>query len=312
MSKSAGNGIDPSKVANQFGADILRLWAASINYEADVRLSESIVKTISEQYRKIRNTFKFMLGNLQDGEGKPYILSETEPTLWPIDKWILGRLEKVKNDCLSAYDEYSFAVVSGTLGNFMVELSTFYLDFAKDVLYCEEANSERRKAIQYVLYELTMTLCLLYNPILSFTMDEVYKAIPGHKKESPQLEDMPSVSHRYENTNEYEGFIKVRDAALKTLEENRNAGLIASNMEAKIILTLPHSSLSTLLLSLSKQETSEMFGVSQIDLKEGETLKVGVEKAKGLKCDRCRRIEEDSKQYDDGVLCGRCAKVMGK
>lgn len=312
MSKSAGNGIDPSKVANQFGADILRLWAASINYEADVRLSESIVKTISEQYRKIRNTFKFMLGNLQDGVGKPYEQPESEPALWPIDKWVLARLEKVKNDCLAAYDEYSFAVVSGTLGNFMVELSTFYLDFAKDVLYCEQASSARRKAIQYVLYELTMTLCLLYNPILSFTMDEVYKAIPGHKKESPQLEDMPSVTHRYESESEYENFVKVRDIALKALEESRNAGLIASNMEAKLVLKMPHSSLYELLISLSKQEASEMFGVSQIDIEEGEMVVANIEKAKGLKCDRCRRIEEDTKSYDDGVLCGRCAEVMGK
>ncbi len=312
MSKSAGNGIDPSKVANQFGADILRLWASSVNYEADVRISESIIATISDQYRKIRNTFKFMLGNLQDGEKKPYEKPSAKPTLWPIDEWILGRLEAVKNTCLKAYDEYSFPVVSGTLGNFMVELSSFYLDFAKDVLYCEEAHNKRRKAIQYVLYELSMTLCLLYNPILSFTMDEVYKAIPSHKKESPQLDDMPSFSHEYQNAELYKEFMKLRDAALKELEEARNRGELSSNMEAKLTISLPSNTLYEVLKKLDEQECSEMFGVSQFELKNSDSLSILIYKAEGERCDRCRRIERDTKHYDDGLLCGRCAKVMGK
>ncbi len=312
MSKSAGNGIDPSKVANQFGADILRLWASSVNYEADVRISESIIATISDQYRKIRNTFKFMLGNLQDGENKPYTKPSVKPTLWPIDEWILGRLEAVKNTCLKAYDEYSFPVVSGTLGNFMVELSSFYLDFAKDVLYCEEANNKRRKAIQYVLYELSMTLCLLYNPILSFTMDEVYKAIPSHKKESAQLDDMPTFSHEYQNADMYKEFTKLRDAALKSLEEARNRGELSSNMEAKLVVSLPSNALYEVLKKLNEQELSEMFGVSQFELSNSDSLTIRISKAEGERCDRCRRIERDTKHYEDGVLCGRCAKVMGK
>ncbi len=313
MSKSAGNGIDPSKVANLFGADILRLWAASINYEADVRLSESIVKTISEQYRKIRNTFKFMLGNLQDGNGKAYIKPEKKPKLWPIDEWTLARLEKTKNDCLKAYEEYSFASVSGTLGSFMVELSTFYLDFAKDALYCLEADNERRKAIQYVIYELTMTLCLLYNPILCFTMDEVYKAIPGHKKEGPQLDDMPAYSNEYESkTSDYDSFVKVRDLVLKKLEEKRNEGLIASNMDASILIYMPISPLRDTLKGLEEDEVSEMFGVSHAEIKDGDALSIAIEKADGERCERCRRIEKDVVSYPDGPLCGRCAKVLGK
>ncbi len=313
MSKSAGNGIDPSKVANQFGADILRLWAASINYEADVRLSESIVKTISEQYRKIRNTFKFMLGNLQDGEDKPYLQPEGKVKLWPIDEWTLSRLEKVKNDCLKAYDEYAFASVSGTLSNFIVELSTFYLDFAKDALYCLKATDPRRKAIQYVIYELTMTLCLLYNPILSFTMDEVYKAIPGHKKESPQLEDMPLATNEYASKlGEYDSFLKVRDTALKALEDKRNEGLIASNMDASILIKMPSGSLFDTLKELEENELAEMFSVSHARIEASPSLSISVTKAKGERCERCRRIEEEVKEYEDGPLCPRCAKVLGK
>ena len=233
-------------------------------------------------------------------------------SLPPIDEWILGRLEAVKNTCLKAYDEYSFPVVSGTLGNFMVELSSFYLDFAKDVLYCEEAHNKRRKAIQYVLYELSMTLCLLYNPILSFTMDEVYKAIPSHKKESPQLDDMPSFSHEYQNAELYKEFMKLRDAALKELEEARNRGELSSNMEAKLTISLPSNTLYEVLKKLDEQECSEMFGVSQFELKNSDSLSILIYKAEGERCDRCRRIERDTKHYDDGLLCGRCAKVMGK
>ncbi len=313
MSKSAGNGIDPSKVANEFGADILRLWAASINYEADVRLSESIVKTISEQYRKIRNTFKFMLGNLQDGADKLYVKPDSKPNLHPLDIWTLARLEEVKNDCLKAYDEYAFASVSGILGNFMVELSTFYLDFAKDALYCLEADNERRKAIQYVIYELTMTLCLLYNPILPFTMDEVYKAIPGHKQDSPQLDDMPTSSSEYlSSLSDYDSFTKLRDAALKALESKRNEGLIASNMEAAISVKMPKSALFDTLKALEEEEVSEMFGVSQTEIEEADATSIEVKRAEGERCERCRRIEKDTKHYDDGCLCGRCARVIGK
>lgn len=312
MSKSAGNGIDPSKVANQFGADILRLWASSVNYESDVRISESIISTISDQYRKIRNTFKFMLGNLQDGDS-PYVFPSLAPKLYPVDYWMLARLEKVTNDCLKAYESYSFPSLSGILGNFMVELSNFYLDFAKDILYCEDKNSDRRKAIQYVLYKLTLNLCLLYNPILCFTMDEVYKAIPGVKKESPQLEDMPKISHEYEKyLAMYDKFIKARDIALKALEEARNSSLISSNMDARLEVTLGDKELYDVLSPLSNQELSELYGVSQFCLKQGEKDEVKVDKAEGVKCDRCRRIELDSKEYEDGHLCERCAKVLGR
>ena len=237
MSKSAGNGIDPSKVANQFGADLLRLWAASVNYVADVRISETILKAIADSYRKIRNTFRFLLGSLQDGEGKPYLQPETAPSLWPIDRFVLAKWEETKNKVLKAYDTYAFSSVSMLLTNFMVELSSFYLDFAKDILYCEAADAPRRKAVQYVLYSLTYELCLLWNPILSFTMDEVYSYLPGVKKAAPQLERMVEESHHYEPKDlmEYQQFLSLRDRVLKALEEERAKGHIGSSSDAKAI-----------------------------------------------------------------------------
>jgi isoleucyl-tRNA synthetase len=260
MSKSAGNGIDPTKVANQFGADLLRLWAATVNYETDVRISESLIQTSADQYRKIRNTFKFMLGNLQDGE-KAYVQPERAPKLTTIDTWVLAELESVKNQALKDYANYHFASVSGALTNFLVGLSSFYLDYAKDSLYCDKADSEKRKGIQYVLYKLTYELCLLYNPILCFTMDEVYSYIPGHKKASPQLEDMPKESHEYgeDVLKEYEAFKSYRDQVLKALEEARAKGLIGASSEAELHLSFKDDGLRKLVKSDGRKRSRGPF-----------------------------------------------------
>lgn len=311
MSKSAGNGIDPSKIANQFGADILRLWAASVNYEADVRISESIIATISDQYRKIRNTFRFILGNLQDGE-KEYTVPEKAPKLWAIDRWTLGRLEQLIAAVRKDYDSYSFAGASGKLGNFMVDLSSFYLDFAKDILYCEAVDSPRRKAVQYVLYQLGKDLCLLYNPILPFTMEEVYFALPGEHKESPQLESFPEVTSEYvKDVDEfYSSFMEIRDLALKSLEEGRAKGEYGASAEAELDLSLSNEKLYELLKGLEDEEIARLFGVSKVDVSLGENKAV-VKKALGEKCDRCRNIRI-THIHEEGHLCERCEKVLGK
>jgi len=313
MSKSAGNGIDPTKVANQFGADLLRLWAATVNFETDVRISESLIQSSSEQYRKIRNTFKFMLGNLQDGE-KPYVQPKKKPELAKIDNWILAEWENVKNQALKDYDNFHFASVSGALTNFLVELSGFYLDYAKDALYCDEADEKRRKQIQYVLYQLTYELCLLYNPILSFTMDEVYSYIPGHTKVSPQLEDMPKESHDYgpDVLQEFVAFKAYRDLVLKSLEEARSKGLIGASSEATLILSFKDEKLAQLVKMMSEKEVADLFLVSQVAFADNKEDKVVVEKAKGEMCDRCRNYRDDVKETPFGHLCARCAHVVEK
>jgi isoleucyl-tRNA synthetase len=312
MSKSAGNGIDPTKVANQYGADLLRLWAATVNYEADVRISESIIASVAEQYRKIRNTFKFMLGNLQDGEA-PYAFPSEKPHLWPVDEWILSELEEAKNVALNDYDAFAFASVTMELTNLLVDLSGFYLDMAKDVLYCDEPKSKRRKAIQYVIYKLTYELCLLYNPILSFTMDEVYSFIPGVKEISPQLEDMPHSSKEYGSDvrKRFASFRKLRDLALKALEERRAEGVFGDSSEAVLELTYDDADLVHELSGEEPEERARLFGVS------GATIAIGAPSAKAAKatgpvCDRCRLAKEDVETEEDGAhLCQRCAKAMG-
>ena len=312
MSKSAGNGIDPSKVANTSGADLLRLWASSVNFEADVAISESIIKTIADQYRKIRNTFKFMLGNLQDGADKPYIPGD-KPTLWPVDNWILAQFEDVKNSVLAAYESFSFSKVQMLLTNFMVDLSSFYLDMTKDIMYCEKASSPRRKAVQYVLYKLTKELCLLFNPILSFTMDEVYSYLPGEKKASPQLEDMPSETHEYgkEDKEMYAKFKDLRTIALKALENKRNEGLIGSSLEAELEIVTSDKALYETLSKLEKDELARYFGVSEAEMELGNADSVTVEKDEHEVCERCRIAKIDVKERDNGHhLCDRCAKAI--
>ncbi len=314
MSKSAGNGIDPNKVANLFGADLLRLWAASVNYESDVRISESIISAISDQYRKIRNTFKFMLGNLNEGEGKPYLPKDKAPALTKMDHFILMRLEETKNSALKAYESYSFSSALSVLTNFMVELSSFYLDVSKDVLYCDGPTSQRREGVLYVLYTLCHDLCLLYNPILSFTMDEVYSYLPGAKKTSPQLEDMPKESHIYNEKDheEYDKFLLLRSAALKKLEEARNAGIIGASTDASLTLKVDDPWLYDYLVSLSKEEAASYFGVSEIHIMKEEGGNE-VRKSDLPLCERCRLHKEGLEEDDEGHhLCHRCRSALGE
>lgn len=312
MSKSAGNGIDPNKIANQFGVDLLRLWAASVSYESDVRISESIITSIADQYRKIRNTFKFLLGNLNEDRKHPYLKPEVAPKLFPVDEAILMRLEEVKNATLKAYETYSFSSALMTLTNFMVELSSFYLDVSKDVLYCEKPGSERREAVLYTLYHLTEDLNLLYNPILSFTMDEVYRYIPGKTKLSPQLEDMPKESHLYSEAQKasYKEFLVLRDVALKALEEARARGEIGSSSEASLTLTLTKDNP---FLTKEGEEEARLFGASELHLLKGGKEEAKVTKSLRPLCERCRLHKDDLSPDKEGhMVCHRCHEALGE
>ncbi|MCI1245582.1 MAG: isoleucine--tRNA ligase [Bacilli bacterium] len=313
MSKSAGNGIDPSKVANQFGADVLRLWAASINYQTDVRISESIVRNVSEQYRKIRNTFRFMLGNLQDGE-KAYVQPKEKPRLEAIDEWTLAEWESVKNGVLKDYENCDFAGVNMALAGYLVDLSGFYLDVGKDSLYCDAADSPRRKAFQYVIFKIAYEMCLLYNPILSFTMDEVYHAIPGMGKASPQLEDMPRETHEYDGTGareDYASFRRFRDLALKALEEARAEGRIGSSSEASLHIVIGDGATKAVLAKIGKDELRRTLIVADLSLSEGSSGRIEVRKTANRMCSRCRAYRDDVAEMADGAkLCSRCQAVL--
>lgn len=301
MSKSKGNGIDPSKVANEFGADLLRLYVSSVNYQADCRISEKIISSISDEYRKIRNTFRFLLLN--------YEKTSEVVDYYPLDKWVVGSLEKLEKDVLKSYDDFAFPSAHNLLANYMVTLSSFYLDVTKDILYCEPVTSLRRKSVNQTYGVLLKTLNRLFAPILSFTMEEVYQTAFKDKASLFLEKYEPLTSSYYQETkDDYARFLKIRDLVLRNLEDARNNGVIGRNTEAKVILTLNEDDVK-LLSCLGKEELERALSVGEIELKTGEE-NVEVSKSTYEICPRCRLPKEKMVDTPYGKVCERCAKAL--
>lgn len=314
MSKSKGNGIDPIKIANTFGADILRLWAATIDYQSDVRISEDIVKQVAEGYRKIRNTFKFALGNLQDGEQVLDVSTLKDVALTEfVDRAMVARLDQVYKTAIDAFDRFDFANGMAAVNNFISgDLSSFYLDITKDVLYCDRFDSPRRKAVQAVIYRILDTLMRLLTPILPFTMEEVYGHIPGEHLDSVQLLDMPKTVTSIDEVilKSFDAFNRIRNEVLKGLEVARTGGLIGSAQEARITISLEDESIYHIFAKMDKAELARLFVVSEVTLAKGE-LDVRVTHHDGIKCERCWNYGHEGKVIDEVHLCPRCQKAMG-
>jgi isoleucyl-tRNA synthetase len=310
MSKSKGNGIDPLKMMQVYGADIMRLWAASIDFSQDARASEDIFKVHAENYRKIRNTFKFMLGNLTEGEGffDPS-LSTVQRFEW-VDHLIVSKFEHVKLVAKQAMDAYNFSLAMSEILTFVTQtLSSFYLDITKDILYCERGDSERRKQVQHVLYKITTELSRILTPILPFTMEEIYQTIGTKSQLSIQLESYPStVEDCHDELDQLEAFLVIRESVLKALESLRATGTIGSSQEAEVFLTVDASTFKTL-SSLDSRELNRLFIVSSVNLKEGKQA-VSVMKYKGEKCPRCWNYFEKLIPVEEHHVCERCAKAM--
>ncbi len=320
MSKSKGNGVDPMKLMNVYGADVLRLWAASIDYTSDVRIGEPIIKQVSESYRKIRNTFKFLLGNLSNGENAPFDINKDKvDTFERVDLYILTKLEVVKNNVIKYMDEFDFASAVMAITNFMSsDLSSFYLDLTKDILYCENQKSLRRLQVQNVIYQAVNTLNRLLTPILPFTMDEVYINIPGHEKESVQLEDYPTISHEYDESllKEYALISKLRSEVLKVLETKRQEGVIGSAQEASVMLNIKDDATKEAFNKFSKVEQERLFIVSKVELvdeklaNDMELSSIDVKENNGHKCERCWNYVEHVTEVDGVHLCDRCLDAI--
>lgn len=320
MSKSKGNGVDPMKLMNVYGADVLRLWAASIDYTSDVRIGEPIIKQVSESYRKIRNTFKFLLGNLSNGENAPFDINKDKvDTFERVDLYILTKLEVVKNNVIKYMDEFDFASAVMAITNFMSsDLSSFYLDLTKDILYCENQKSLRRLQVQNVIYQAVNTLNRLLTPILPFTMDEVYINIPGHEKESVQLEDYPTPSHEYDESllKEYALISKLRSEVLKVLETKRQEGVIGSAQEASVMLNIKDASTKEAFNKFSKVEQERLFIVSKVELvdeklpNDMELSSIDVKENNGHKCERCWNYVDHVTEVDGVHLCDRCLDAI--
>lgn len=315
MSKSLGNTVDPIKMVNQYGADILRLWATSIAYQSDVRISDEIMKQVAENYRKMRNTMRFVLGNLSDFKSCDVV--ETSK-LEGVDQYMLVELNQLVKGYKEALNQYDFSEANQLILNcFTNTLSAFYMDFTKDILYIEKADGLRRRQVQTVLYHYAKTMMKLLSPVLVFTAEELHDHFhcDENKAESVFLEPKPELLN-IDNAESikayYDRFLMVRKDVMKALEDLRNEKVIKSNMEAKLTICFKdeYEDMSQLVNDLK-----QLFIVAKVeltddltDLVEFDTAYIKAEKFNGIQCPRCWNYYDEDEM--EGELCHRCHDVM--
>ena len=313
MHKSLGNGIDPADIFKNYGADMIRLWAGSADYHADVRCSDNIFKQLSQSYLKFRNTARYCLGNL-DGFDADHLAAPEE--MLELDRWAVTRLNKLMERCEAAYQNYEFHVVSHAVNDFcVVELSSFYLDIIKDRLYCEERSGLLRRSAQTALYLILDTMTRIFAPILAFTCDEIWQAMPHRSGDDPRnvlLNQMnkPFVDYALDDgaMAAWDGLIKARDAVNAALESARSEKRIGKGLEARV--TLPAALLAGC-RQLTEEELADLLIVSQVET--GEHDSIAVTPAQGAKCERCWKILPSvGRDGEHPTLCARCARVVRK
>lgn len=313
MSKSKGNGIDPNKMCNIFGADILRLWVSTVNYQQDVRISENLLKQVAEQYRKIRNTFKFLLGNLSNGEGSKFDpKKDMVKDLEVVDNFILAKLEEVKNTVIASFDKFDFASAVTKIMTFMsTDLSSFYLDIGKDILYCNGKDSLRRKQMQTVIYKVTSELMRMLAPVLPFTMEEVYKNMPDYENKSVALLDYPKESHEYSQDvlDNYASFLLFRNDVNKAIETIRSSGEVGSSQEVHVI-TPDYDVLKKTHLDNNLDELAKLLIVSKVSVDPSKEA-IEAHHIDAHKCPRCWNYVDKLVKIDDETeVCERCYEVL--
>ncbi len=304
MSKSLGNTVDPIKTCNEYGADILRLWVASIEYRADMPLSKDILKQVSESYRKIRNTLRFLMANTSDFNPKDALSYEE---LTNVDKYMHIKLQRFIKEIKNHYDNFDFGEVYRATNTYIANtLSAFYLDFTKDILYIESPLSKKRLSCQTVFYEILEALLKLLSPIIPHTMSEAYDLLPYKAEEDIYLTNMPMEVEVDEQLEaDFDSFMKYRDEILKALEEARASKVIGKSFNAKLTITL--DSKAKKLFTDLNSDLAQLLIVSQLELKDGDAFNVLVEKALGETCERCWMIVPS---INSNGLCPRCQRII--
>lgn len=307
MSKSLGNAVDPLTVMKQQGADILRLWVATVDYQSDVRISNDMMTQISEGYRKIRNTLRFMLGNL-DGynPNEHYVAYEHRAKL---DQLMANKYYVVANDVLDAYENYAFDRVYRNIVPFMTnELSAFYLDYTKDILYIEKENSLVRRSVQSTIYDIALGILKLLTPIIPHTASEAYQLLPFVTQEDIYLENMPNVYEKIDHDllKAFDVFEEVRVVVLKKLEEAREQKVIGKSLQAEVDLVVTPKQMEA--IHFLDMKIHQVLIVSKVNILIGETLSVKVSPAEGVVCDRCWNIVD---HVHENGCCDRCSEVIG-
>jgi isoleucyl-tRNA synthetase len=289
MHKSTGNAMPADEVVSQQGAEILRLWVASSDYQEDVRVSPEILDRMVDAYRKLRNTARYALANISDFDPKRDQVGEDE--MWEIDRWALAMTREVTLRVVEAYRGFDYTTVYHSLYHYAtVTLSNIYIDILKDRLYTFAPKSVGRRSAQTALYQIVDTLARLLSPILVFTADEIWESLPGERQASVHMAEFPAAEAREVDRDllkTWDRLLEVRSAVQKALEEKRNDKVIGASLEARVILTAGGETRQ--LLDRYADQLAALFIVSQVDLRAAEAagMIVEVEHAEGAKCERC-------------------------
>ncbi len=327
MSKSLGNGIDPEEIINEYGADILRLWVASSDYTTDIRISRDILKQLSEVYRKIRNTCRFILGNIYDFDPNKDAVPYEE--MEELDRWALMKLNGLIRKVNDAYKEYEFHIMFHAIHNFcVVDMSNFYLDVIKDRLYTSKADSRERRAAQTVMFEILEALVRMLVPVLAFTTEEIWQFMPHRDSdivESVQLNHWPQINEKYDNPElekKWNRILDIREDVSKALEIARTKKVIGHSLNAKVTIYADDKNYD--FIKEIGDEFLTIFIVSGFELQRmedapedalaGETvqgIKVMISRAEGEKCERCWMYSTTvGTNEKHPKLCERCVSVI--
>ncbi|MBI5206653.1 MAG: isoleucine--tRNA ligase [Candidatus Firestonebacteria bacterium] len=327
MSKSLGNVVSPQEVIKKYGADILRLWVSSENYQEDIRISDEILTRLSEAYRKIRNTARFILGNLNEFDPNKDLLPYNE--LQKLDKWALFKLQEFVRHSTLAYDKYEFHNFYHGLQNFCAnEMSSIYLDIIKDRLYIESSDSIRRRSTQSALYIIIVTLTRLMAPVLVHTSEEIWQHLPKteNMEESIHLASFPHLEEKYilsdDEHKQWNTILDIKNRINVYLEEARKNKVIGHSLDSHVILKIADKNLFEILNNFA-DELVDILIVSKVSIEEisKEFLppqeeqilyKIQVEKAPGDKCVRCWKYDEKVDKDKGSILCPRCSDILNK
>lgn len=307
MSKSLGNTVDPIKVMHVLGADILRLWVATSDYQSDLRISDDNLKQISEGYRKIRNTIRYILGVISDFDVTDHYVSFS--MRGNMNRAMTLRMDDIINEVIDSYDMYEFDKVYRVIMPFIInDLSAFYLDFTKDILYLENKNDFERRAIQSTLYDILYSLLILITPLMPHTASESYQYVPNTRFEDIYLEDMPKKRLR-ETFLKYLSYLedvkKVRDVVNSQMEIARNEKVINKSMQASVSLNIPKEMLDH--IQDMQFSLKQILMVAEVTVDISETLSASLKPFEGHTCERCWNVFES---LEDGHVCDRCHRVL--
>ncbi len=327
MHKSLGNAVSPDDVIKKYGADLVRLWVASSDYTVDVRASDNIFKQLSEAYRKIRNTARIIMANLGDFDPDTDLLPVDR--LMEIDRWALSRLNSLIKTARDGYDTYQFHLVYHAVNNFCtIDMSKLYIDITKDRVYVEKSDSAARRSAQSAMYRIINALDRIIAPMLSFTAEEIWQAMPhsaADNKTSVFLNGLPKVNAEYEfdGADKWEALFELRDDIMKALELARAEKRIGKSLDAKVTIYTEQPEFLALLDKFTEAELATVFITSGAHVvkaagpdnahrpEDGKMLWVLVEAADGDKCDRCWCYSTHGEHTEDGFICDRCRAIVG-